>query len=257
MKIGFKTKKKNEHLALGLIGGILIMLVGITGCSDVPYTGQIVTVENVDQYLGSIDQNTVCLQDGFDTVCIKLMLDDVEITKTNVDYTPIVHVHPTNLSYVFYYEGNPILLAKRNMDTSTLVQDLADTGRVQLPSDFNNLRSNDVQNNFEGWTIEMYYLGTAPPNNRRLTLGNSGFDIRVVEGTRMLSHNRRDLQIRNFGRTDGLGGSPGVQFFVNTEAPNITVQVGGLVPGHTAKFHISADDVESDSQTNILQLQPL
>lgn len=257
MKVGFGMKKKSELLALSLIGGILIMLISGTGCSDVPYTGQIVTVENVDLYLDSIEQDTVCLQDGFDSVCIKLMLDDVEVPETNVNYTPIVHVHPTSLSYVFYYEGQPILRAKKGMDTSDLVQELANNGRVQLPADLNNLGSNGVQNNFEGWTIEMYYLSTPPPTNRRLTLGNSGFDIRVVEGIRMLSHDRRDLQIKNFARTDELSGSPGVQFSVNTEAPNITVQVGGLVPGHTAKFHISADGVESDSQTNILQLQPL
>lgn len=257
MKIGFKMKKKDELLALCLIGGVLIVLISITGCSDVPYTGQIVTVEHVDQYLTSIEQNTVCLQDGFDTVCIKLMLDDIEVTETKVDYIPIVHVHPTSLSYVFYYEDEPILRAKKGMDTSELIQKLANSGRVQLPSDLNNLGNGGVQNNFEGWTIEMYYLDTAPPNNRGLTLGNSGFDIRVVEGTRILSHDRRDLQIRNFARADGLSGSTGVQFSVETEAPNITVQVGGLVPGHTAKFHISANGVESDTQTNILQLQPL
>ena len=257
MKVGFEMKKKSEPLALGLIGGILIMLFGITGCSDVPYTGQIVTVQHVDQYLSSIEQNTVCLQDGFDSVCIKLMLDDVEVTGTSVDYTPIVHVHPTSLSYVFYYEGEPILRAKKGMDTTELVQELVNDGRVQLPADLNDLGNSGAQNNFEGWTIQIYYLDSTPPINRRLTLGNSGFDIRVVEGTRMLSHDRRDLRIRNFAENDGFGDSRGVQFSVETEAPNITVQVGGLVSGHTAKFHISADGVESNDGTNILQLQPL
>lgn len=257
MKVGFEMKKKSELLVLSFIGGVLIMLVSITGCSDVPYTGQIVTVEHVDQYLGTIDQNTVCLQDGFDTVCIKLMLDDVEITETNVDYAPIVHVHPTSLSYIFYYEGKPILSAKKGMDTSELVQELANNGRVQLPADLNNLGNSRAQNNFEGWTIEIYYLDSAPPTNRRLTLGNSGFDIRVVEGARLLSHHRKDLQIRNFARTDEFSSSPGVQFSVETQAQDLTLRVGGLVPGHTAKFYISADGVESDSQTNVLQLQPL
>jgi hypothetical protein len=258
MKVGFEMmKKKSEPLALGLIGGILIMLFSITGCSDVPYTGQIVTVQHVDQYLSSIEQNTVCLQDGFDSVCIKLMLDDVEVTGTSVDYTPIVHVHPTSLSYVFYYEGEPILRAKKGMDTTELVQELVNDGRVQLPADLNDLGNSGAQNNFEGWTIQIYYLDSTPPINRRLTLGNSGFDIRVVEGTRMLSHDRRDLRIRNFAENDGFGDSRGVQFSVETEASDLTIQVGGLVPGHTANFHISADGVESDSQTNILQLQPL
>ena len=257
MKVGFEIMKKSEPLALSLIGGILIMLLGITGCSDVPYTGQIITVEHVDQYLGSMEQDTLCLQDGFDSVCVKLMLDDVEIGVTGVDYTPVVHVHPTSLSYVFYYEDKPILYAKKGMDTSELIQKLAEVGRVQLPSDINNIGAAGGQSEPEDWVIQIYYLNSGPQINRRLTLGNSGLDIRVVEGVKMSPNTRRDLRIRNFGETDGSNGSRGVQFSVETEAPNITIQVGGLVPGNTAKFHISADGVDSNAGTNILQLQPV
>ena len=257
MKVGFEIVKKSEPLALGLIGGILIMLFSITGCSDIPYTGQVITVGQIDQYLDSIENNTVCLQDGFDSVCVKLMLDEVEIDGTGVDYTPIVHVHPTSLSYVFYYEDKPILYAKKGMDTSELIQELAEVGRVQLPPDINNIGNTGAQNEPEGWVIQIYYLNSGPQINRRLTLGNSGLDIRVVEGVKMSPNTRRDLRIRNFTETDGLNGSRGVQFSVETGAQNIMVQVGGLVPGNTAKFHISADGVDSNSETNILQLQPL
>ena len=257
MKVGFEIMKKSEPLALSLIGGILIMLLGITGCSDVPYTGQVITVQHVDQYLDSMEQDTLCLQDGFDSVCVKLMLDEVEVGGTGVDYTPVVHVHPTSLSYVFYYEGKPILYAKRGMDTSELIQELAEVGRVQLPSDINNIGGTGAPNEPEGWIIQVYYLNSGPQINRRLTLGNSGLDIRVVEGQKMVPNTRRDLRIRNFGETDGLNGSRGVQFSVDTEAPNITVQVGGLVPGNTAEFHISANGVDSNTDTNILQLRPL
>lgn len=257
MKVGFEMMKKSEPLALSLIGGILIMIFGITGCSDVPYTGQIVTVQHVDQYLDSMEQDTLCLQDGFDSVCIKLMLDDVEVSGTNVDYTPVVHVHPTSLSYIFYYEDKPILYAKKGMDTSELIQELADVGRVQMPPNINNIGATGAQNEPEDWVIEIYYLNSGPQINRRLTLGNSGLDIRVVEGQRMLPNTQRDLRIRNFTETSGLNGSRGVQFSVETGAPNITVQVGGLVPGNTAKFHISADGVDSNAGTNILQLQPV
>lgn len=257
MKVGFKIMKKSRPLALGLIGGILIMLLGITGCSDVPYTGQVITAESVDQYLDSIQTDTVCLDDGFDSVCIKLMLNEAEDDEASVDYTPIVHVHPTSLNYVFYYEDRPILRARRGMDTSELIEELADNGRVQLPSDINNIGATGAQNNFDGWVIEIYHTDTFLEINRPFTLGNSGLDIRAVEGKRILPNNRRDLVVNNFMQADGLNGSSGVQFSVETDAPNITIQVGGLVAGHTAKFHISANGVDSDSETNILQLQPV
>ena len=258
MKRGFEIVKKSRPLSLSLIGGILIVLFSIIGCSDVPYTGQVITVGHVDQYLDTIEKDTVCLQDGFDSVCIKLMLDEVEVDRTSGYGAPIVHVHPTSLTYVFYYEGTPILRAKRGMDTSDLVQQLRDTGRVQLPPDINDLGNSSAQgNDFEGWIIEMYHPNSFPETNRGLTLRNSGLDIRAVEGMRMLPNNQRDLQVQNFTQTDGLNGSRGVQFSIETKAPNITIQVGGLVPGNTAKFHISANGVESDEETNILQLQPL
>ena len=257
MKISFEIGKKSGLLVLSLIGSILIMLLSITGCSDIPYTGQVITAGHVDQYLDSIEQDTVCLQDGFDAVCVKLMLDEVVVVP-EVASTPIVHVHPASLGYVFHYEGKPILRAKRGMDTSELLQDLIDDGKVQLPSDINNLGNPNAQgNDVEGWTIEIYYLDASPMVNRRLTLRSSGLDIRVVEGTRLLSHTRNDLPIQDFAQTDGLNGRRAVQFSVETDAPNVTIQVGGLVPDHNAEFHISADGVESDPETNILQLQPV
>ena len=257
MKVDFEVLKRNEVLTLSLIGSILIILLSITGCSDIPYTGQVITVGHVDQYLDSIEQDTVCLQDGFDAVCVKLMLDEV-VVEPEVTSTPIVHVHPASLGYVFHYEGKPILRAKRGMDTSELLQDLIDDGKVQLPSDVNNLGNPNAQgNNPESWTVQIYYLDASPVLNRRLTLRSSGLDIRVVEGTQLLSHTGNDLPIQNFAQTDGVDGRRAVQFYVETDAPNITIQVGGLVPDHNAEFHISADGVESDPETNILQLQPV
>ena len=101
MEVGFEIVKTTKPLSLSLIVGILIMLISMTGCSDVPYTGPTLTVGHVDQYLNTIEEDTVCLQDGFDTVCVKLLLDTTEIDATNIDYTPTVHVHPTNIVYVF------------------------------------------------------------------------------------------------------------------------------------------------------------
>ncbi len=259
MEAGFETMKRNISLSLSLISSILIMLISIVGCSDVPYTGPTLSVGNVDQVINAITdgQDTVCFQDGFDTVCVKLLLDTTEIDATGIDYTPTVHVHPTNITYVFDYQGNPILEAKRLMDTTQIVQELVATGRAQLPSNVDNLNSGNAGYVPEGWIIQIYYPDTFPEADRGQTPETSGLDIRIVEGTTIGTNRRRDLEIINFTQTDKYDGSRCVQFSVETEAPEITIQVDALVPGNTATFHISADSVESDDDTNILQLRPL
>ena len=115
MKKNIKIKINNITF---LISWLLIGLISIAGCTDVPYSGPIVTSGDLDQYLNTIEQNTVCLQDGFDAVCVKLLLDRTEIEPRDIDYVPTVHVHSTNIVYVFNYQGRTILEAKRLMDTS-------------------------------------------------------------------------------------------------------------------------------------------
>lgn len=244
-------KISNISSQLSLISSILIMLISITGCSDIPYTGPTLSVGHVDQYLDAIEQDTVCLQDGFDTVCVKLLLYPTEIDAT---YRPTVKVHPTKIVYVFDYQGDPILEAERLMDTTQIVQEFVAAGRVRLPSNVDNLNSGNADYVPEGWIIQIYYPDTFPEANRGQTPETSGLDIRIVEGTTIGTNRRRDLEIIDFTQTDKQDGSRGVQFSVGTEAPEVTIQVNGLVPDNTATFRISAENVESG---NVLQLHPL
>ena len=249
MKVGFEIVKKHLTLSLSLMGGILIVLLAIVGCSDVPYTGPTLSVDHVDRYLDSIGEDTVCLEDGFDVVCIKLLPAEED----DADDTPIVHVHPTSISYVFYYEEEPILRAEREMDTTQIVQELIDAGRVQLPPNTGNQGTGG--NATGSWTIQIYYPDVFPEAKRGQTPKTSGLDIRVVEGMKIGTNKRKDLVIRDFKQqTDG---SRSVQFSVETNASEITIQVNNLVPYHTATFHISADDVASDGGSNTLELEPL
>ena len=224
-----------RYLFLVLIGGILIILLSITGCSDVPYSGRIVTVDNIDTYLNAIGEDTICLRDGFDSVCVKLDLDRIEIDSTDIGYTPTVHVHPENVVYVFEYQGSPILRAKRSMDTTELVQRLRDEDRVNIPSNGNNLNVAPIP---EGWTIQIYSTNT--------------INIRVVEGLTIGTNRQDDIRITQKTQIDN-----GVQFVVETKVSEITIQVNGLIPGNTATFHISADNVDSNDNTNILKLEPI
>ena len=227
--------KTAKHLSLVLIGSILIILFSITGCSDVPYTGPVLTIDNIDTYLNATGVDTVCLRDGFDYVCVKLDLDKIEIDGADIGYTPIVHVHPENVAYVFEYQGSPILRAKRSMDTTELVQKLEDERKVNLSSNGNNLNVAPIS---EGWTILIY--STAPMN------------VKVVEGLTIGTNKQKDLEITRTTEIDD-----GVQFAVETKVAEITIQVNGLIPGNTATFHISADNLNSDDNTNILKLEPI
>ena len=252
-------RKTGGYLPISLISGILMMLISITGCSDVPYTGPTVTVRHVDDYLNAIEHDTVCLQDGFDTVCVKLLLDKTEIDPTEIDYTPTVHVRSTSLVYVFNYQGQSILEAKRLMDTTEIVQELIDEGLVaadsaELPSNIDSPNNGNQNAVPKGWIIQIYYPDTFPEAQRGRTLATSGLDIRIVEGKIIRTNRRADLKISDFTQIDGRRG---IEFSVETKAAEITVQVNKLVPGNTATFRISAESVESDDETNILQLHPL
>ena len=220
---------------LGYIGSIVILLLSIIGCSEVPYTGPTYTIDHIDTYLQAAGVDTVCFQDGFDSVCVKLLLDKIELNAADIGYTPTVHVHPENVAYVFEYEDTPILRARRSMDTTDLVQQLVDAGKVNVPANGNNLNVAPIP---EGWTIEIY--------------SKNPMNVRVVEGLTIDMNTDNDLAITQRKQIQN-----GVQFAVETQAGEITIQVKGLIPRNTATFHISADNVDSDENTNIMKLVPL
>ena len=251
MKLRLNKPKTSPASTFHLMGGILIILLTITSCSDVPYSGPMYTINQVDQYLSSTGQDTVCFQDGFDSFCVKLLPGE----NTKTDNTPTVHVYPTNIVYVFSHEGNPILQAKRLMDTTQIMHELADAGRVNYRPDSSN--TNTVIDDNAAWIIQIYYPRTFPEANRGRTHETSGFNIRVVDGTQIDTDKRDDLQIQYFTQINGIEGSRIAEFTVSTESSKITIQVNGLVTGNTATFHIDADDVASEQEKSILRLTPI
>ena len=138
---------------------------------------------------------------------------------------------------MFYYKEKPILRAERVMDTTQIIQEL--TGE---PIANNNAHSID-STIFKDWTIQIYYPDVFPEADRGTTPQTSGFDIRVGEGAKLSPKKQSDLQINDFTQINGLDGSRIVQFSIETEAQEITIQVDGLVPDHTATFYINADSV--------------
>ena len=103
-----------------LLIAIFVMSVSVVGC-DVPYSGPILTVNDVDRYLKSMDEDTVCVQDGFDSVCLRVVLKEKEDEREEIR---VVHIHPTGVMYGFYYEDRLVLRAERAMDTTRIAQEL-------------------------------------------------------------------------------------------------------------------------------------
>ena len=124
--VGFEAVTKTKPLSLRLIGGILITFLSITGCSDMPYTGSMLTTEDVDRYI-TIGENSACLLSGDELACITL------IPETGDDSRPIIHIYPNKLIYVFYYEGVPIIQAEIVIDTTEIMEQVRGQGEDDQP----------------------------------------------------------------------------------------------------------------------------
>ncbi len=246
---GFEAVIKAKSLSLlGTIGIIAVVLAGLSSCNDTPYTGPMLTVDHVDRYLESLGEDTICLQDGFDSICLKVV---PEKSNDADGFVPIVHVHPTSLIYMFYYEDQPILRAERVMDTTQITQEL--TGEPIANGNIQNIEINILKD----WTIQLYYPDAFPEADRGTTPETSGLDISVVETTNIETDREKKLEIQDFTQINGFDGSRIVQFSIETEAQEITIQVDRLVADHTATFYINADSLGSNEDTSSLQLQPL
>lgn len=242
---GFEATIKTKPL-LRAIGAIAVVLASLTGCTDTPYTGPMLTVDDVNRYLNATGEDTVCLQDGFDSICIRVIPEKSADADGSV---PIVHVHPTSLIYMFYYEDRPVLRAERVMDTAQITHELTDEPIRNVP----NIDSTVLKD----WTIQIYYPEAFPEADRGETPETSGFNIRIVEGTKIETDTQKDIEIKDFQQINGLDGSRIVQFAIETEAQKITIQIDRLVANHTATFYINADSLTSNEDPSSLQLHPL
>ena len=230
-----------------------ILLVGVIGCTEVPYTGPIITVEYVDNFLDRTGEDVVCLHDGFDTVCVKL----VESDEDDRNDLTILDIYPEDFTYLFYYNEKLILQAERTIDTTDLVQELISSDELDMPTNNTAEPSESIANITEGWTIQIYYPDTFPEADRGETPETSGFNIKVAEGQKINSIRQQDeLTIKNPLQRDKLDGSRVFEFSIETESPIITIEVDGLISEHIAIFYIDVEGGASDGGISRLQLEP-
>ena len=102
---------------------LVITGLAIAGCSETPYTGAMLTADDVDRYITSKDGETYCLVNGPDSACLTLMPTKIEPQHANA---PIIHIYPQKIVYVFYREGVPVLTAEKVVDTTEIVEKLTE-----------------------------------------------------------------------------------------------------------------------------------
>ena len=115
-------RNKIRTRSLICITALVITLLAIAGCSDMPYTGSMLTADDVDGYITSKDGETYCLVNGPDSACLTLT-PTVEPQHANA---PIIHIYPQKIVYVFYREGVPVLTAEKVVDTTEIVEKLTE-----------------------------------------------------------------------------------------------------------------------------------
>lgn len=254
IKTGFELMKKEKSLSLlTTYLTSFILIVGVIGCTEVPYTGPVITVDFVDNFLDRTGEDVVCLHDGFDTVCVKR----VESDEDDSSDLAILNIYPEDLTYLFYYNEKLILEAKRTLDTSDLVQELIDSDELDMPTNNTAEPSENIVNITEGWTIQIYYHESFPEADRGETPETSGFNIKVAEGQKINSIRQKDeLTIKYPLQRDKPDGNRVFEFSIETESPIITIEVDGLISEHIAIFYIDVEGGASDEGISRLQLEP-
>ncbi|MDE0084310.1 MAG: hypothetical protein OXU23_01255, partial [Candidatus Poribacteria bacterium] len=107
-----------KSFPLKLMFTFLILPFCVIGCSDAPYIGStdsMLTPDDIDNYLFSPDGETLCLQSGYDSICLTLYPKGKDST------SPIVHIYPSRIRYVFSYEGKTILQAEKIRDNIDII----------------------------------------------------------------------------------------------------------------------------------------
>ena len=213
----------------------LYSLLLLTGCSDTPYTGSMLSPGDIDRYIVRAADGSICLADASDAVCFTLIPQGADSANA-----PIIHIYTGKIIYVFSHDDAPIVRVERAMDTTGIRQALTDgnqgagssrddplgAGNINADAGETDTReTDDLFSGNDGWFIRIYY-----PEGRNLPRGiskleDSGLDI-TINGKPISS-----ADIEGFAQITGPRGT-GVQFFypnVSKNASRLTVKVTGLV----------------------------
>ena len=243
-----------------------------------PYTGSMLTPDDVDRYIVRGADGSICLADALDTVCFTLVPEGADVPNA-----PIIHVYLSKLIYVFYHEDVPILQVEIVMDTTGIRQALTDRNQGAGSSGDDPLGAGNINadagetdrnqgagssgddplgaGNINADAGDTDTGGTDDGETDELFSGNDGWFIRIYypegralprgvlkledSGLKIKINGQpiRSADIEGFARITGSGGS-GVQFFypnVSGISSQLTVEVTGLVSDEeTVTFNVDS-----------------
>ena len=279
-----------------LLIAIFIVSLTITGC-EIPYTGPMLTVDDVDQYLHSTGEDTVCLQDGLDSLCVRLTPGPQGPRGPQGPQgpsgpqgpqgpqgppgvnAPVIHIHEQSILYDFYHDDKLILRAEQQADTSELLELLAaqqdGQGNANPMVPTGQLGNIDTSEKV-GWMVWITYPDT---NGDGLgdTLEGAGTNFNLDTGLQVTVHVRDDSGfvynlttafeedengntipvIRNVAQTKGGPSGDALHFFVSTKLNEMVISVSGLFPNHVAIFTMIDNQDSVTPITSTFQLIPL
>lgn len=277
-----------------LLMAVFVMSLGIIGC-EIPYTGPMLTVDRVDQYLHNTGEDHVCLQDGFDSICIKVIPGAAglrgpegprgpqgpqgEPGSPGVN-APIIHIYERSIIYEFYYEDKLVLRAETQTDTSELLELLAaqqgdqdDGGNSDGPTA---PTAQPGTRERVGWTVWITYpdtdgdgLGDTPERsgtNFNVDTGlqvtvrardESGFVHNLTASYKKDENGNQIRVVRDVAQIKGGPSGDALQFFVLTKLNEIVINVIGLFPHHEAIFTMTDGQDSVRPVNSTFHLNPL
>ena len=271
-----------------LLIAIFIVSLTITGC-EIPYTGHMLTVDDVDQYLHSTGEDAVCLQDGLDSLCVKLTPGargpqgppgpqgpqgpPGPPGNPGVN-APVIHIHEQSILYDFYYENRLILRAEKQADTSELLESLAAQQSDQDGGGNNDdpaaptVESRDVDISEKvGWIVQITYQDGKAPEGAGINFNvNTGLQVTVhtrdengfvynLTTAHEKDENGNEIPvIRSVAQIIGGPSGDALQFFVSTKLNEMVLSVTGLFPKYSAIFTMAGGQDSATPVSSTFQL---
>lgn len=231
-----------------LIGMSLALTLTLSGCGDPIPMDEILTVQQIEQIVTSTGADTVCLEDDTDSTCLTVVPQSPE-PEPEPEPAPVLHIHAENLTYVFFYEEKPILLAEAVLDT-------VDTVRNLLQAD-DPLDIDIIDPSIKYWRFYVYYPDsrsiTRHPLNKR--------NVRAVGGSELIDDTTNDLKITKWKRHDATDAEtdnpPDISFTLETDASELTLAMRALIANNTVTFYINTEYAAADPDAIAFDVKPV
>lgn len=226
----------------------LALPLTLFGCGDPVPMDEILTVQQIEQIVTSTGADTVCFEDDTDSTCLTVVPQSPEPVSES-EPTPVLHIHAEDLTYVFFYEEKPILLAEAVLDT-------VDTVRNLLQAD-DLLDTDIIDASIKYWRFYVYYPDSRSIIRHPLKKRN----VRAVEGPELLDDTTKDIKITAWTRHDPPDAQtenlPNISFTLETDASELTLAMRALIANNIVTFYINTEYGAADPDAIAFDVKPV